>query len=73
MRALCLSKFSKGEREYAQVIKKDAAISVGRSEFRGVLRGVAERRPLATRRGRGCRHNRRAGDVGAPGCFLRRG
>src|SRR5476649_1417162 len=42
-RALCLSKFSKRAREFAQVIKKDAAISVGRSEFRGVLRGVAER------------------------------
>src|SRR5216684_5886244 len=73
MRALCLSKFSKGVREFAQVIKKDAAISVGRSEFRGVLRGVAERWSLATRRGLGCRHNRPGGDVGAPGCFLRRG
>src|SRR5882672_9583249 len=73
MRALCLSKFSKGLREFAQVIKKDAAISVGRSEFRGVLRVVAERWSLANRRRLGCRQNRRGGDVGAPGCFLRRG
>ena len=55
MRALCLSKFSKGVREFAQVIKKDAAISVGRSEFRGVLRGVSDRLFRATRRGLGCR------------------
>jgi hypothetical protein len=73
MKALCLSKFSKCVREFAQVIKKDVAISVGRSEFRGVLRGVSERWSLATRRGLGYRHNQRGGDVGAPGCFLRRG
>ena len=73
IRALCLSKFSKGVREFAQVIKKDAAISVGRSEFRGVLRGVSDRLSRATRRGLGCRYNQRSGDVGAPGCFLRRG
>ena len=73
MRAVCLSKFSKDVREFAQVIKKHAAISVGRSEFPSVLPGVSERWSLGTRRGLGCRHNQRGGDVGAPGCFLRRG
>ena len=42
MKALGRGEFSKGVREFAQAIKKDAAISVGRGEFRGVLRDVAE-------------------------------
>src|SRR5258705_2142093 len=42
MRALCLSKFSKGVREISPVIKKDAAISVGRNEIPCVRPGVSE-------------------------------
>ena len=68
--ALCHGKLSEGVREFAQVIKKDAAISVGRGEFRCVPRGMADRWSFATRRDLGCRHNRRGGYVGAPGCFL---
>jgi hypothetical protein len=73
MKALCPSKFSKSVCEFTQGIRKNVAINVGRSEFRGVPRRVAERRSLVTRRSLRCGHDRRGDDVGAPGCFLRAG